>query len=161
MKQKKSLSVISNLSSKPKIIHTSRKYKYAECDSCKRSIEIDENCIGGMCWRCTAKLAGLPEIKSDTEKSKFPPGWRFMALFVDHEGNVYKYGEIDESLKGTMEPTDVDKIKAEIKLKKLENKKRRLQREEKLKEKEFKLREKAKLQEKKQKEKANKVKRKR
>jgi len=161
MKQKKNLSIISNSSSKSRIIHESRKYKYIECETCKRSLEVDENSIGGMCWKCTAKLVGLPEIKSYTEKSKFPPGWRFMSLFVDYEGNVYKYGEIDESLKGTMEPTDVDKIKAEMKLKRLETKKRRLQREEKLKEKENKLREKAKKQEKKIKEKNTKIKRKR
>jgi len=126
-----------------------KKYKYISCDKCNRSMKVDDNCIGGLCWVCTVKLAGPPEIKPSNIQSKFPPGWKFMSLFVDYDGNVYKYGELHDELKGTLEPTDVEKIKEDIKLKRIENKKRRKNREEKLKMKEELLRQKEKNKQKK------------
>jgi hypothetical protein len=123
-----------------KKVSISKKYKYGSCERCTRTIIIDQNAVSGLCWICVAKLVPPPDIKSETGESKFPPGWRFMTLFVDYQENVYKYGEECPELKGTLPVTDVDTLKMNIKLKKLENKKKRIEREEKLKEKENTLR---------------------
>ena len=45
-------------------------------------------------------------------KSDRPAGWRFMKEFVDADGTVYHQGEEQPDLKGTLPPTNVEKIKA-------------------------------------------------
>lgn len=48
-------------------------------------------------------------------KSNRPAGWRFMKEFVDEDGTVYHTGEEMPDLKGTLPPTNVEKIKAQQK----------------------------------------------
>jgi hypothetical protein len=49
-------------------------------------------------------LVPPPEEK---KSSGYPRGWKFMAEFVDKDGNVYHKGEIQEHLFGTLPPTEI------------------------------------------------------
>ena len=49
-------------------------------------------------------MAPPPEEK---KPSGYPRGWKFMVEFVDKEGNVYHKGELQETLFGTLPPTEI------------------------------------------------------
>lgn len=58
-----------------------------------------------------------PEEKKPTG---YPRGWKFMAEFVDKDGNVYHKGEKQDDLFGTLPPTIVKELvkKSSVKTKK-------------------------------------------
>lgn len=94
------------------------KRKWLTCTTCSNEVMVDEDVIAVKCPICTCKLAPLEKRLTQTVvKSDKPAGWRFMAVFVDKDGNVYHFGEEQPKLKGTLEPSDVEKIREEQKQK--------------------------------------------
>lgn len=93
------------------------KSKYFKGIRCYEEVLIDENSQSGLCWRCTAMMTPPPEEKKPTG---YPRGWKFMAEFVDKDGNVYHKGEIQDNLFGTLPPTIVKELvkKSSVKTKK-------------------------------------------
>ena len=49
----------------------------------------------------------MPEDKPSYTPTGRPPGWHFMAEFVDKDGNVFHKGKEAKQLKGTLPPTKV------------------------------------------------------
>jgi hypothetical protein len=102
------------------------KKKWLKCTKCDNEVLVDEDVIAVKCWECTSQLAPVPKrLLESKKKSDKPAGWRFMAEFVDKDGNVYHFGEEQPELKGTLEPSNVEKIRAEQKKKREETKKKK------------------------------------
>jgi hypothetical protein len=78
--------------------------KYFKGKRCYEEVLVDDNAKSVLCWKCTAMLVPPPEEK---KSSGYPRGWKFMAEFVDKDGNVYHKGEIQEHLFGTLPPTEI------------------------------------------------------
>lgn len=76
------------------------------CDS--DSVMVDESCIRVVCSVCIAHITapGDPDLKKQ-ERINYPKGWALLKEFVDERGNVYHKGKEQESLYGTLPPTDV------------------------------------------------------
>ena len=99
------------------------KRKWLTCTTCTNDVMVDDDVIAVKCPMCTCKMAPLEKRLTQTkQKSDKPAGWRFMAEFVDKEGNVFHFGEEMPDLKGTKEPSNVDKIREEQKKKRKETK---------------------------------------
>lgn len=94
---------------------------------CNEEVLVDEEVVAVKCSICTIKMVPGPARKK--EKSAKPAGWRFMAEFVDADGNVFHFGEEQPKLKGTKKPSNVDKIRAKQKKKREETKKKKELRE--------------------------------
>ena len=56
----------------------------------------------------------LPELKGYVPTGR-PPGWHFMAEYVDKDGNVFYKGKEQPKLKGTLKPTKVKPPKKKVK----------------------------------------------
>src|SRR5665647_98768 len=107
------------------------KTKMLTCTTCENRVKVDEDVIAVKCHICTAKLAPLAKnLVQPKEKSDKPAGWRFMSEFVDKDGNVFHFGEEQSELKGTKEPSNVEKIRAEQKTKRKESKVKKEKREQ-------------------------------
>lgn len=91
------------------------KSKYFKGIRCYEEVLVDENAKSVLCWKCTATLLPPPEIKTP---SGYPRGWKFMAEFVDKDGNVYHKGELQENLFGTLPPSEIKKSEPKLKPKK-------------------------------------------
>ena len=107
-------------------LHLTSKTHWLSC-ACGKEVECDSDSVAITCWKCTTVLAPpaenllkpLSEILAEREaKSQFPPGWKFMKIFVLKDGTVYERGEEKPDLKGTLPATDVDAMKLERKKKK-------------------------------------------
>lgn len=99
------------------------KRKWLTCTTCSNEVQVDDDVIAVKCATCTCKMIPLERrLTQMKQKSDKPAGWRFMAEFVDRDGNVYHFGEEQLKLKGTKEPSDVDKIREEQKKKRKETK---------------------------------------
>lgn len=87
--------------------------KWVICYKCNiNEVEISEDAVRGICWRCCQRLVGPPHNLEKKKKGpKKPRGWHFMAEFVDSEGNVFHKGKEQPDLKGTLPPTKVEKKK--------------------------------------------------
>lgn len=83
------------------------KSKYFKGIRCYEDVLVDENAQSGLCWKCTTMMAPPPEEKKITG---YPRGWKFMAEFVDKDGNVYHRGKIQDNLFGTLPPTEVKEV---------------------------------------------------
>ena len=86
--------------------------KYYRGRQCFDKVLVDENATKAICWKCTTLLVPVEEKKQPTG---FPRGWKFMAEFVDKEGNVYHKGELQEQLFGTLPPTEIKEPKPQVK----------------------------------------------
>lgn len=86
--------------------------KYYRGRQCFDKVMVDENATKAICWKCTALLVPIQEKKQPTG---FPRGWKFMAEFVDKDGNVYHKGELQEQLFGTLPPTEIKESKPRVK----------------------------------------------
>ena len=102
---------------------------YVSCSKCGRDVIIDANAVSGICSICVCLMGGPPPSHATIKKSDKPKGWKWMSVFVDADGNVYHEGEEQPNLKGTLPPTDVEKIRANQKAKRGENKKKRAEKE--------------------------------
>lgn len=78
--------------------------KYFRGRTCYEVVEVDNATESVLCWKCLALLMPMPEEKKPTG---YPRGWKFMAEFVDKEGNVYHKGELQKDLFGTLPPTEI------------------------------------------------------
>lgn len=91
------------------------KSKYFKGIRCYEELLVDDNAQAGLCWKCTAMMVPPPEEK---KPNGYPRGWKFMAEFVDKEGNVYYKGELQQDLFGTLPPTEIKETKKRTSVKK-------------------------------------------
>jgi len=78
--------------------------KYFKGRYCYEEVLVDANTKSVLCWKCTSSLVPPPEEK---KTNGYPRGWKFMTEFVDKDGNVYRKGEIQSDLFGTLPPTEI------------------------------------------------------
>ena len=87
-----------------------------QCTKCSRWVEnVGENAVKVTCSVCVLLAVGLPEEKKSYSPTGRPPGWHFMAEFVDKDGNVFHKGKEIKKLKGTLKSTKVSKPKKRVK----------------------------------------------
>jgi len=87
-----------------------------QCTKCSRWVEnVGETAEKVTCSVCVLLAVGLPEEKKSYSPTGRPPGWHFMAEFVDKDGNVFHKGKEIKKLKGTLKPTKVLPPKKKIK----------------------------------------------
>ena len=87
-----------------------------ECKKCGRWIEnVGDDTTSAVCSYCVLKAVGMPEEKKSYTPTGRPPGWHFMAEFVDKDGNVFHKGVEAKQLKGTLPPTKVKPPKKKVK----------------------------------------------
>ncbi len=86
---------------------TKNEPQYVICSRCNVTpMEISEDAISGVCWRCVQIRCGPPEALLKKEpKIKKQRGWQWMSVYVDVEGNVYHRGVEQPDLKDTLPPT--------------------------------------------------------
>ena len=83
-----------------------------ECKKCGRWVEnVGDYTVTVTCSVCVMLAVGLPEEKKSYTPTGRPPGWHFMAEFVDKDGNVFHKGVEAKQLKGTLPPTKITKAK--------------------------------------------------
>lgn len=138
---------------------TKAKFINVPCRKCGKMVQCHDNVISAVCSSCTSKMAPLSDtdikrlIGHVKEVSDKPRGWKFMAEFVDKDGNVFHRGVEQPKLKGKLPVTDVAKLKAEQKVASAKKKKMKQERKEKKLLRDAAERAKVKAKEKKQKEK--------
>ena len=91
------------------------KSKYSKGIRCYEEVLVDDNTKSALCWKCTTMMLPPPEIKTP---SGYPRGWKFMAEFVDKDGNVYHKGQLQDKLFGTLPPTEIKETTPKEKVKK-------------------------------------------
>lgn len=110
------------------------KTHFLVCKNCPREVEVDIETVEVLCWKCTTMsappdprlLRSAEEVEAEKkEKSKFPPGWKFMKVFVLEDGTVYERGTENSKLKGTLKATDVESLRKQRKAKKKTKKQKR------------------------------------
>lgn len=89
--------------------------KYFKGIRCYEELLVDDNAQAGLCWKCTAMMVPPPDEKKPTG---YPRGWKFMAEFVDKEGNVYHKGQIQQDLFGTLPPSEIKETRKKPSVKK-------------------------------------------
>ena len=96
--------------------------RYMECKVCQSEyVEVDENTATITCSSCVMKKTLIAKpldtffVKKHIKTGR-PPGWHWMAEFVDKDGNVFHKGKEQPKLKGTLKPTKVKPIKRKKKL---------------------------------------------
>lgn len=84
--------------------------KELRCAQCSRSVSVDDPVTAVICWECACKKVPLarPVVKAEPE-IKRARGWKFMAVYVDTEGNVFHKGIEQQALKGTLPPSVIAK----------------------------------------------------
>lgn len=78
--------------------------KYHLGYQCHEEVLVDDSAVKAVCWKCVARMV---PIETPKPKSGYPRGWKFMAEFVDTDGNVYHKGELQPELFGTKDPTPI------------------------------------------------------
>lgn len=89
--------------------------KYWQGRQCHEEVLVDEKAVKAVCWKCVAMMVPIEPPKP---KSGYPRGWKFMAEFVDKDGNVFHKGELQADLFGTKDPTPIKEVKKPAKTKK-------------------------------------------
>ena len=85
---------------------------YMACkNNCGNYEVVGEETIATTCWSCVMKVVGFPEEPKGYVPTGRPAGWHFMNEFVDKDGNVFHKGKEQPKLKGTLEPTVVERKK--------------------------------------------------
>lgn len=79
--------------------------KYYPGAPCHSRLEVSENIVSAVCWRCLARLVPAPEEKKSQTSTGFPRGWQFMNQFVHVDGKVYQKGIEQPELFGKFEAT--------------------------------------------------------
>ena len=118
------LNLIKNKSKKKKknwASFTDKDGRWMQCKHCYEYVKVDEEPFAIACSKCTIKrtLALKPidtYFKSVKPKTGRPPGWHWMAEYVDKDGNVFHKGKEQPELKGTLKPTKVKPPKKRKKL---------------------------------------------
>jgi|TARA_R110000796_G_scaffold143363_1_gene259839 hypothetical protein len=87
-----------------------------QCSKCSRWVEnVGEDAKKVTCSVCVLMAVGLPEEPKNYTSTGRPPGWHFMAEYVDKDGTVFHKGKEQPKLKGTLKPTKVKPPKKRIK----------------------------------------------
>ena len=90
-----------------------------KCEVCSKDLEVgNSNIKSGVCWRCLVKLEfntdplnkTMLEVKSVDHTVNYPGSWQKMEMFVDQEGNVYKFGKLMKKEFGKHKPTSSDEL---------------------------------------------------
>lgn len=104
------------------------------CTNCgaPAGVKVDSDVKSVVCWRCCASYGPLIVERHEHESTGFPKGWKFFKQFVHTDGRVFEKGVENESLKGTLAPTQ---IKDKPKLSKFQKEQKKLAKEKKLAEK--------------------------
>ena len=81
---------------------------YMKCN-CGGYVAVDE---GTVSVRCSTDVLRTMLRMFPLEENKYkptgrPPGWHWMAEFIDKDGNVFHRGKEQPKLKGTLKPTKV------------------------------------------------------
>ena len=85
---------------------------YMACkNNCGNYEVVGDETIATTCWSCVMKAVGFPEQPKGYVPTGRPMGWHFMKEFVDKDGNVFHRGKEQPKLKGTLEPTIVERKK--------------------------------------------------
>ncbi len=90
--------------------YTEGSLRYMVCSICGNYEQVGENTIAVKCSRCvsmTMLRSYPPEPLKQHKPTGRPPGWHWMAEFVDKDGNVFHRGKEQPKLKGTLSPTTV------------------------------------------------------
>ena len=90
--------------------YTEGTIRYMSCMVCGSYEPVGELATGVKCSRCVNMLMmnNYPlETKPSYTPTGRPPGWHWMAEFVDKDGNVFHKGKEQPKLKGTLKPTKV------------------------------------------------------
>ena len=95
------------------------------CNHYQRAVSKDAPAV--VCWKCTNKLVGPPDIKYGYQSTGRPRGWQFMKEFVDKDGTVFHKGKEQPKLKGTLPVTEIKPKEGSKKLSKKEKEKLRMQ----------------------------------
>ena len=100
---------------------TDKDGRFMQCKRCYEYVRVDEDTAAITCSKCTIKktlaLKPMDEFfKSQKPKTGRPPGWHWMAEYVDKDGNVFHKGKEQPELKGTLKPTKVKPPKKRKKL---------------------------------------------
>ena len=81
---------------------------------CTREVQVDNEVVSVICWECVQKKVGidpkyLQQQKKVVKKTPegFPRGWHLYAKFVHEDGRVFEKGVENETLKGSLPPTEV------------------------------------------------------
>jgi len=82
------------------------------------SVKVDFTTKSVICGTCVAIITapGDPALLTNTKGKNYPRGWKLYGEFVDSDGNVFFKGVEQIYLKGTKEPSVIEKI---IKVKKI------------------------------------------
>ena len=85
---------------------------YMACkNNCGNYEVVGDETIATTCWSCVMQVVGMPEEPKGYVPTGRPTGWHFMKEFVDADGNVFHKGIEQPKLKGTLEPTVVERKK--------------------------------------------------
>lgn len=89
--------------------------KYWQGARCHEEVLVDDHSTKAWCWKCVARMV---PIETPKPKTGYPRGWKFMAEFVDKDGNVYHKGELQPDLFGSKPATPIKEIKKPVRKKK-------------------------------------------
>ena len=90
--------------------YTEGTVRYMVCSVCGNYERVGELATAVKCSRCVnmIMMKNYPlETKPSYVPTGRPPGWHWMAEFVDKDGNVFNRGKEQPKLKGTLKPTVV------------------------------------------------------
>ena len=90
--------------------YTEGTVRYMVCSVCGNYERVGELATAVKCSRCVNMIMmnNYPlETKPSYVPTGRPPGWHWMAEFVDKDGNVFHRGKEQPKLKGTIKPTVV------------------------------------------------------
>lgn len=96
--------------------------KYYPGAPCNKKLEVTDNIVSVVCWRCLARLVTPPQEKKQQIPTGFPRGWQFMNQFVHTDGKVFHKGVEQPDLFGTLDPTPIKEYEPKKKKESLDDK---------------------------------------
>lgn len=104
------------------------------CSKCNKvEVMVDDMVESVICHMCAVHYGPpIVEKKEVQHEEGFPRGWHLYKQFVHADGRVFEHGQEKPELKGTLQPTVIEK---KPKLSKYQKEQKKLQKEKKLAEK--------------------------
>ncbi len=103
------------MSTKAKTIKRSQETHTIECKFCGVEKQASVDTTGYTCWQCVIEQYWSPMDGPKKKTIGYPKGWRFMKEFVHENGTVYRKGEEQPDLKGTLPPTPIQQKEPKVK----------------------------------------------